>query len=47
MKTKTKLQDKVEKVEKSEEAAEIINEFKYITRRKNRNIIWSANLFSV
>ena len=41
MKTK-ELQAKVEKVEKSVEVAEIICEFEYIVRGKNRNIIWLA-----
>ena len=36
------LQDKGEKVEKSDETAEIIREFEYIIRSKNRNIIWLA-----
>ena len=33
------LQDKAEKVEKSDEAAEIIRQYEYIIRSKNRNII--------
>ena len=33
------LQDKTEKVEKSDEAAKIIREFEYIIKSKNRNII--------
>ena len=36
------LQDKAEKVEKSDKAVEIIHEFEYIIRSKNRNIIRSA-----
>lgn len=35
-------QDKVEKVEISQETAEIIREFEYIIRTKDRNIIWLA-----
>ena len=37
---KKELQDKAEKVEKSDEAAEIVRKFEYITRSKNSNIIW-------
>ena len=36
------LQDKAEKVEKSDEAAEIIRQYEYIVRSKNRNIIGLA-----
>ena len=37
---KAKLQDKVEKVEKSEEATQLIRKFEQIIRSKNENIIW-------
>ena len=37
-----KLRDKAGKVEKSDEAAQIIRKFEYIIMGKNRNIIWLA-----
>ena len=39
---KTKLQEKTEKVQKNEEAVEVIREFEYFIKSRNRDIICFA-----